>query len=141
MSVIPDSAFGRRVRDRLRDEKVAWFTTVGGDGTPQPNPVWFLWDEADDTVLIYNAYDAYRLAHVAVRPRVSLNLESDPEGNDVVVLAGVAEQAADVPSPDRNEAYLAKYADDVVAIGMDTDSFAQKYSVPLRIRIGKVRGF
>jgi hypothetical protein len=39
-SVLPDPAttFGKRVRRRLRDEPVSWFTTVGADGTPQPNP-------------------------------------------------------------------------------------------------------
>lgn len=43
--VLPDadSEFGQRVRARLRDEQVIWFTTVGADGTPQPNPVWFIW--------------------------------------------------------------------------------------------------
>ena len=34
----PQSPFGARVRERLRDENVIWFTTVGADGTPQPNP-------------------------------------------------------------------------------------------------------
>jgi predicted pyridoxine 5'-phosphate oxidase superfamily flavin-nucleotide-binding protein len=43
-SALPDSgtAFGERVRRRLREEQVIWITTVGKDGTPQPNPVGFL---------------------------------------------------------------------------------------------------
>lgn len=141
MSVIPDSQFGQRVRSRLREDKVVWLTTTGSDGTPQPNPVWFLWEDADDAVLVYSANDANRLEHIAVRPRVSLNFNSDPGGNDVVVLLGVAEQAVDVPGPDHHEPYLAKYATDVERIGMDPTGFAQKYSVPLRIRVRKVRGF
>ena len=40
MSVIPDNAFGDRVRRRLRDAELIWFTTTSADGTPQPNPVW-----------------------------------------------------------------------------------------------------
>ena len=32
------SAFGARLRDRLETETVIWMTTVGLDGTAQPNP-------------------------------------------------------------------------------------------------------
>jgi len=35
--------FGQRAERRLRDEKLAWLTTVDAKGTPQPIPVWFLW--------------------------------------------------------------------------------------------------
>ena len=52
MTVLPDAGtpFGDRVRERLVDEQVIWLTTVGADGTPQPNPVWFLWtpEEGDE---------------------------------------------------------------------------------------------
>ncbi len=139
MSVIPDSDFGARVRSRLDAEKVVWLTTTGADGTPQPNPVWFLWEEGSESVLVYNANDANRLDHVASRPRVSLNFDGNGQGGNVVVLAGVAEQA-DVPSADQHDGYLAKYAADVERVGGDAASFAQRYSVPLRIRITKVRG-
>ena len=60
---IPDTPFGARVRERLRDEHVVWLTTVGADGTPQPNPVWFLWDGAD-RVLVYNDNRSRRLARL-----------------------------------------------------------------------------
>jgi PPOX class probable F420-dependent enzyme len=141
MTVIPDSEFGRRVRSRLRDEQLIWFTTVGANGTPQPNPVWFLWEEQTETVLIFNATKAARLEHVAVRPRVSLNFQADESGDDVVVIAGVAEQALDVPPVDRHDAYLAKYGEGIEHIGSDREKFARDYSVPLRIRPTKVRGF
>jgi len=141
MPVIPDSEFGARVRARLRDEETIWLTTTTANGTPQPNPVWFLWNDEDETVLVYNANDAKRLDRFALQPRVALNFNTDESGDDVVVLTGVVEQALDVPAPDRHEAYLAKYADAIGRIGMDNDSFAQKYSVPIRVRIEKVRGF
>jgi len=140
MSVIPDSEFGERVRSRLRTETVAWLTTTAADGTPQPNPVWFLWDEDADTVLVYNRNDANRLDHVAVRPRVSLNFDGNGKGGNIVVLSGVAEQASDVPSADQHEGYVTKYARDIERVSGDPADFAQRYSVPLRIRITKVRG-
>ncbi len=111
MAVIPDSDFGTRARAGCSDEIVIWLTTTSADGTPQPNPVWFLWEEDADALLIYNANNAKRLEHVAVRPRVSLHFDGDGRGGDIVVLTGVAEQALDVSSADQNEVYLAKYAE------------------------------
>jgi PPOX class probable F420-dependent enzyme len=141
MTVIPDSEFGNRVRGRLRDEPLIWLTTTGADGTPQPNPVWFLWEADDDAILIYNANAAHRLAHVAARPHVSLNFDADSDGGSVMVFAGLAEPAGDAPANSDHEAYLAKYADRIEGIGSNREKFAQDYSVPLRIRLTKVRGF
>lgn len=135
---VKDGAFGERVQRRLREEQVIWFVTVGDDGTPQPNPVWFLWDGSDG-VLIYNDINARRLEHVAVRPRVSLHFDSRGE-DDVVVLTGVAEQALEAPAPNHSADYLAKYGDAITRLGTDPDGFAQRWSVPLRIRVTKVRG-
>jgi PPOX class probable F420-dependent enzyme len=76
-----------------------------------------------------------------MRPRVSLHFDSDEHANEVIVMAGVAEQAADVPPVIEHEAYLAKYRDGIGRIGSDPEKFAEDYSVPLRIRPTKVRGF
>jgi PPOX class probable F420-dependent enzyme len=141
MSVIPDSQFGNRVRRRLREEHVIWLTTVGRDGTPQPNPVWFLWEEDSDSLLVYNRTGAARLGHVAARPQVSANFDADAHGGDVMVLAGIAEPAPDAPPCSAHEAYLAKYRDAIAGIGSDVERFAADYAVPLRLRVSKVRGF
>jgi PPOX class probable F420-dependent enzyme len=137
---IPDTEFGQKVRQRLRDEKLIWFTTVGADGTPQPNPVWFLWEEDQDSVLIYNATQAKRIEHVALRPRVALNFQANEQGGDIVVITGVAEQALDAPANNDHAEYTRKYADGIKAIGSDPEKFASDYSVPLRVRFTKVRG-
>ena len=84
-----DSDFGRRVRDRLRDEQVIWLTTTQADGTPQPNPVWFVWEDPD-SLIVYNRPDAKRLLHVQTRPRVSLHFNSDETGDDIAVFVGSA---------------------------------------------------
>lgn len=136
---IPDSPFGARVRQRLRDEHLVWLTTVADDGTPQPNPVWFLWDGAD-SVLIYNDNRARRLDRLAEGRRVSLNFQTDAAGDDVVVMTGHAEPAADAPGPAENGAYVAKYASGIAALGGGA-TYAERYDVPVRIRIEKVRGF
>ncbi|HXM56282.1 MAG TPA: TIGR03667 family PPOX class F420-dependent oxidoreductase [Candidatus Dormibacteraeota bacterium] len=135
----PSSQFGERVRRRLQDERIAWLTTVGDDGTPQPNPIWFLWD--GETVLVYNRADAQRLRHIRSRPRVSLNFNNDADGGDIVVLVGRAELAEGEPLCHEVAEYVTKYGESMVAIGGSLEGFARAYPVPLRVHPVKVRGF
>ncbi|HEX6336984.1 MAG TPA: TIGR03667 family PPOX class F420-dependent oxidoreductase [Jiangellaceae bacterium] len=142
ISVLPDPAspFGRRVRDRFRHEEVIWLTTVGRDGTPQPNPVWFIWP-GEAEILTYNMPTAHRLAHVAERPAVSLHFNSAEDGNDVVVARGLAERADGEPPPHESPAYLAKYREAMLEISGSLEAFASAYSVPVRIRMTRIRGY
>ncbi|WP_027942604.1 TIGR03667 family PPOX class F420-dependent oxidoreductase [Amycolatopsis taiwanensis] len=139
MSVIPNSEFGQRVRERLRSEDVIWFSTVGADGTPQPNPVWFLWQE--NGFLIYNRADAHRLAHIVHRPQVSLNFDSDGQGNDIVVFTGRAVRLEDQPLPHELPAYVEKYGDAMIRIGGSREKFSADYPVAVRVEVTRVRGF
>ena len=140
-SVLPDPAtpFGRRVRARLRDDTVAWLTTVGSDGTPQPNPVWFL-SEEDGSVLVYNRPDAGRLRHVRTRPRVAVSFDGDGRGGDIVVVTGTAELPEGLPLPHEHPEYLAKYRDAMARVAGSPEGFSHAYPVPLRIRPAAVRG-
>lgn len=134
-----DTPFGERVRRRLRDEVCIWLTTVGADGTPQPNPVWFVWDDGD--VLIYNRDNARRLDHLRGGSRVSLHFNANARGGDVVVLAGRAEVSAAEPPAHEMAAYLNKYRDDMIRVSGSLEAFSATYSVPLRVRVSRVRGF
>lgn len=137
--VIPQTRFGARVRERLDAERLIWLTTVGKDGTPQPNPVWFIPD--GDDVLTYNIPTAFRLRHIADRPRVSLHFHADSGGNDVAVLIGDAVVDHDVLPADKHPVYLRKYADAMSKGFGSPEQFAATYSVPVRARIQRVRGF
>lgn len=64
-----------RVARRLDVDALAWLTTVGRDGAPQPVPVWFLRD--GDEILLYSKPGTPKLANIAARPRVSLHLDGD----------------------------------------------------------------
>src|SRR5262249_23267939 len=110
-TVLPASgtAFGDKVRARLDQEEVVWLTTVGRDGTPQPNPVWSLLEPGGDSVLTYNRATAARIAHVRERPGVSLNFNNRDHSGDVVVIAGTGEVVDDAPPSDAHPAYQAKY--------------------------------
>ena len=133
--------FGRRVAERLRTESLVWLTTVGRDGAPQPNPVWFLWDGGDG-VVVYNAVSAYRMRHIRERPQVSLNFNSDAHGDDIAVLRGRAAEAPDLPSSDRNPEFQAKYGAAIRdSLRKSPEEFAHEYPHKLRITIEGVRGF
>jgi PPOX class probable F420-dependent enzyme len=139
VTVIPDGDFGERAARRLRDEKVIWLTTVGNDGTPQPNPVWFLWD-GEDELLVYNRRDAKRLAHVAARPEVALHLDGDGRGGNIVVLAGTARIDADLPAAHENPKYVGKYGDDMARVSGTEAEFGAADPVAVRIAVRRVRG-
>lgn len=139
-SVLPDPAtpFGGRVARRLRDEKIIWLTTVGADGTPQPTPVWFLWD--GQSVLIYSLNGAKRLAHIARNPHVALHFDGNGAGGDIVVLTGEARVVPDEPSAEKNAEYVAKYSDFIKRNFQTPENFASRYGVAMRITPTKVRG-
>jgi PPOX class probable F420-dependent enzyme len=135
----PSTSFGERVERRLHEERVIWLTTVGADGTPQPNPVWFLWDGI--TILIYSLPDAARLAHLKRNPKVALHFDGNGQGGDIVIMTGEARISQDDPPADQLSPYAEKYRDSL-ARGFGTPAaFAAKYSVALRITPTKVRGY
>ena len=138
--VIPDraTAYGERVRRRLTDEMMIWLTTVGREGTPQPNPVGFLWD-GGDSLLTYSQTDARRLANIRRQPLVSLNFDSNG-GDDIVVLTGTAEILDDYPAVPDNPAWLEKYGEAIDARFGDAVKFAERFSVPVRIHLTRIRG-
>jgi PPOX class probable F420-dependent enzyme len=139
--VIPGqaTAYGERVRRRLTGEMMIWLTTIGRDGTPQPNPVGFLWD-GGDSLLIYSQAGARRLANIRRQPRVSLHFDSNG-GDDIVVLTGTAEILDDYPAVTGNPAWLEKYGEAIDARFGSAAQFAERFSVPVRVHLTRVRGF
>jgi PPOX class probable F420-dependent enzyme len=137
---LPDSMtpFGARVAARLRDERIIWLTTTSADGTPQPNPVWFLWDGS--SFLIYSLPDAARIAHIKRNPHVALHFDGNGKGGDIVVFTGIANDAPDIPPADQNPAYLERYRSRIDQNFGGPAGFARRYSHPLRITPVKVRG-
>lgn len=135
----PSTEFGARVARRLAEEPVGWLTLVDAGGTPQPAPIWFLWD--GDTALVYSDRKARRLAHLQANPRVALHLDGDQHGGNIVVLTGEITEAPDEPAAPDNPAYLAKYGSQIADGPWGTpEVFAQTYSVALRFRPRRVRG-
>jgi hypothetical protein len=76
------------VEERLSAAKNYWVVTSGTDGQPHAVPVWALWVEG---ALYFDAGPRSQ-RNLAANPKVSIHLES---GDDVVILEGTAEKAAD----------------------------------------------
>jgi PPOX class probable F420-dependent enzyme len=132
------SEHGMREARRLESELVIWLTTVRDDGTPQPSPVWFLW--ADQTILIYSQQNKQKLRNIVQNPKVALNFNSDPQGDDVAVITGTARVDSQAPPVDRLRAYVEKYCQEIVELGATPESFAQSYAVAVRITPTSLRG-
>lgn len=139
MHIDLSTEFGQRVMRRLHEEQVIWLVTVAPDGTPQPRPVWFLWEEG--TILIYSQPDAHKVRHIRHNPRVALHFNTDAEGGDVIVFIGEARVDDAAPRADHHAAYLAKYAQGVADLGMTPQQMAEEYNVAIRITPTYVRGF
>jgi PPOX class probable F420-dependent enzyme len=132
------SDFGAKALARLKNEEGIWLTTVNADGTPQPNPVWFLWDA--DTMLIYTQPASHKVRNLRRNPKVSLNFDAKLHYEDLVVLTGEVEMDGEV-SPEGKDAYLEKYRDDIARLDMTPESFFQSYSTVLQIKPTKLRGW
>jgi PPOX class probable F420-dependent enzyme len=130
--------FGARAARRLREEIIGWLTTVSPDGGPRPVPVWFLWD-GDRSILLYSKPDTPKLRHIAANPRVTLNLDGNGRGGDIVVVHGEAHVTTDPPAGEV-PAYVEKYAERIAELNWTAESFAADYSVPVRIDVSRVTG-
>jgi PPOX class probable F420-dependent enzyme len=129
--------WGRSIAANLERDPVIWLTTIRSDGSPWPNPVWFVWD--GETFLVYSTPDAAKLAHLRRDPRVTLHLNGHGWEQDIVVAAGEAQESDD-PPPNEHAAYAAKYRDLFPRLGLTPEEYGARYSVPLRVAPTSWRG-
>ena len=118
--------------ERLRSDMIGWLTTVTPAGQPQTFPIWFLWEDGE--ALIFSDRRAKRLLNIRANPRVSLHLDDDGKGGDVVIVEGEARVDDATPALPEHTAYLAKYGDWITEQLGSPEEMATIYNVPLRIR-------
>jgi len=135
----PTTDTGARVAQRLQNEQIIWLTTVRADGQPQSSPVWFLWD--GDTFLIYSQPTAQKLRNIRRHPPVSIHLNSDERGENVVTIDGSATIETSALSADAMSGYVEKYRNSIASIGHTPESLAQEYSVALRVSPRRIRSW
>jgi PPOX class probable F420-dependent enzyme len=132
------TSFGKLVTRRLEEERIIWLTTVDVHRKPQPRPVWFLWD--GKTILIFSREAGHKVKHIQNNPMVSLNLDSDGKGGNIVVLLGEASLENSPIPTEQIERYLEKYSQGLERINMTPDEFQSNYSIAIRITPTSMRG-
>ncbi|MEV6427926.1 TIGR03667 family PPOX class F420-dependent oxidoreductase [Nocardia sp. NPDC051463] len=133
------TAFGAKVAARLDSDQVIWLTTVGPSGTPQPNPVWFHWDGTE--FLFFSQADKPKLRNIARNGRVSLNLNANENGGNVVILTGTARIDESGATAEEIAVYTQKYTSGLIDISMTDEEFFAEYSVAIRVTPDRLRGF
>jgi PPOX class probable F420-dependent enzyme len=128
-----------RALERLATDMIGWLTTVTPDGQPQTFPIWFLWEGGE--ALIFSDRRARRIVNIAHNPRVTLHLNANGRGGDVVVIEGEARVDDATPTVPEHRTYLAKYGDWIVSGYTSAEEFATIYNVPIRVRPTRGRAF
>src|SRR4051794_37778276 len=133
--------FGAKAAQRLREEGILWLVTVRHDRLPQPSPVWFHWD--GETILIYSRPDTQKLRNIARSAKVSLHLNCDPWGYDVVIITGDARIDASAPLVREVPTFVQKYVHDLQSAKSmaDFDRIMDGYTVAIRVTPTGLRGF
>jgi len=132
--------FGQRAKEHLDKEYFIWLTTIGANLTPQPRPVWFIWEE--DSFLVFSQPDAFKVAHVKGHPNVALHFNTDDKADeDVIIFPGVAEIDPNAPPAHEVPAYFEKYKAGMEELGMTPETFSREYSTAIRVKATKVRGW
>ena len=127
----PAEAAGARALERLQTELMGWVTTINPEGQPQSSAIWFLWQGRD--ILVYSHIRAPRNANVEANPRVSFNLNTDPDGEDVVTMEGDALIDLSQPPSSANPAYQAKHRHMIDRYGWTPEWLAENYPIPIVI--------
>jgi PPOX class probable F420-dependent enzyme len=134
------SKFGRKVKRHLKQEYVVWLTTLGPDLSPQPRPVWFIWE--DTSFLIFSQPHAHKVRHITAHPQVALHFNTDETGDkDVIVFVGTAVIDTTMPPAHKVRAYFRKYRTGIEELGMTPEQFSQEYSVAIRVTPVSLRGW
>ena len=138
MRVDTSTEFGARVMRRLQSDGLGWLTSVRPNGTPHTHQVWFWWNGS--SFLMFSRPELERLVNIRSNPNVTLHLDSDGDGRNIVVLAGTAEILDEDAPGDEVEAYLKKYARWIARLDWTRESFLGLYSVPYRVTPSAVTG-
>ena len=131
--------FGAKVAQRIEDQKLAWLTTISADGTPQPNPVWFIWN--DGAFIIFSQPNQAKLSNIRRTGRVSFNLESIDE-ETITIFTGRAEIVPYESIPQTLlERYAQRYAEGLKNLKMTRAEYEAAYTVPIRFTPERLRGW
>lgn len=136
----PKVKLERKAKQMIKQEYVIWLTTVDSDHTPQPRPVWFIWDK--DAFLIFSTPKAFKVKHIKKNTSVSLHFNTDATGDkNVIVYIGMAGIDPNTPPANKVAAYMRKYRKGIAELNMTPEQFSKEYSVAIRVKPTSLRGW
>lgn len=115
----------------LEQEPVVWLSTVRPDGGPHLVPTWFWWD--GEALLVFSKPDAVKVRNLRANPLVMLALGEVEDDFDIGLVEARAELLDRPTEKVLPVAHLAKYADQLEAIGLTAAEYAATYSQVIRI--------
>lgn len=130
---------GARAERRLRTERTIWLATVSAAGAPSVRPAWFLWD--GERFLLFSQPGAAKVRHIQANPRVSLHLDPDEWGENVVIVTGRAHVAPDHPPADENAEFVQKYGWGFERFGFTPREYAADYSTAIVVELERLRTY
>ncbi|HQY31545.1 MAG TPA: TIGR03618 family F420-dependent PPOX class oxidoreductase [Thermomicrobiales bacterium] len=136
----PTTELGAKASTRMEHQVLGWLTTVGSDGTPQPNPVWYIHD--GETIVIFSRPNQAKLGNIRRHPQVSFNLEATETEEEVTILTGTAvlEDRTGI-SQELLDRFAARYERGLAGIQMTRAEFEEQHTVVIRITPAKLRGW
>jgi len=136
-----NTKFGRFTKKHLKSEYFIWLTTVDSNLTPQPRPVWFIWE--NESVLIFSQAKAHKLKHIKGNAQVALHFNTEDQDGEkrLIIFTGTAKLEKKCPPTHKNRAYMRKYKSGIHGLKSTPEQFGNEYSVAIRITPTKLRGW
>jgi PPOX class probable F420-dependent enzyme len=136
-----NTKFGRLVKKHLNSEHFVWLTTIDSTGTPQPRPVWFIWE--NESFLIFSLVKSHKNKHIQKNPKVALNFNTQDAAGDRHVIVFVGDAFIDTNSPPAHKvrAYFKKYKSAIAHSKLTPEEFSRDQPVAIRIQPTEVRGW
>ena len=139
-SIDTSTEFGAKTARRVTEDKLAWLTTVDSRGTPQPNPVWFLWDNG--SFILFSKPNQAKLTNIARSGRVSFNFEVTEDEEQITIFTGHAELVdRSAISQDILDRYAEKYAQGMINIQLPRPQYEAAYTEVICVTPEKLRGW
>lgn len=84
--------------DLLERPLFAHFATVREDGAPQVNPMWFLWDPANQVIKLTHTKTRHNYRYIQREPRVALSITDPEDEYRYIQVRGIVEKIEEDPT-------------------------------------------
>jgi PPOX class probable F420-dependent enzyme len=123
----------------LRDDPVAWLSSVQADGRPHLVPVWFHWD--GEQIVAFSKPHARKVDNLRDQPRVMLAVGTPGPDFEVELIEATAELPDQPASAIMPAGFGAKYRELLRRAGLSVQRFAEVYSQPIVLRPTRFLGY